>query len=98
VSSSANGTGGSTRPPDPRRRQGNAGTLRRLRPKRNEPATNQSVFPYAETVYAVVDVAKSGRLVRRGDPLRRDHVMVRELPEAFEVRYALLEEVKTNGE
>ena len=69
----------------------------RLRPKQNEPATNQSVFPYAEVVYATVDVAKGGRLVRRGDPLRRDHVMVRELPSAFEVRYSLIEEVSSSG-
>jgi hypothetical protein len=73
----------------------------RLRPKkRDEPATNQSVFPYAETVYATTDVTKGGRLVRRGDPLRRDHVMVSEAPECFEVRYpliALIEEVNASG-
>jgi hypothetical protein len=48
-------------------------------------------------VYALVDVSKGGRFVRRGDPIRRDDVMVRELPEAFEVRYPLIEEVNASG-
>ena len=48
-------------------------------------------------MYATVDVAKGGQYVRKGDPLPRDHVMVRELPEAFEVRYPLIEEVKSGA-
>jgi hypothetical protein len=61
----------------------------RLRPKQ-KPA---GVVPGSGIVYALTDVAKGGRLVRMGEPLPRDHVMVRELPEAFEVRYPLIEEV-----
>jgi hypothetical protein len=64
--------------------------LRRLRQKRNEPV---GLPPPTDVVYALTDVAKGGRLVRKGDPLPRNHVMVRELPEAFEVRYPLIDEV-----
>jgi hypothetical protein len=68
--------------------------LRRLRPKRNE-----AVRPSAPTavVYALTDVSKGGRFVRKGEPLPRDHVMVRELPEAFEVRYPLILEEVNDG-
>jgi hypothetical protein len=68
--------------------------LRRLRPKRDEVVRPSAPTKY---VYALTDVAKGGRLVRRGDPLPRDHEMVRELPEAFEVRYPLIEEVNARG-
>jgi hypothetical protein len=57
--------------------------LPRLWPKQNEPVR---LPPPTDIVYALTDVAKGGRLVHKGDPLPRDHVMVRELAEAFEVR------------
>jgi hypothetical protein len=67
----------------------------RLRPKQDEPAKFRPAP--TELVYALTDVAKGGRLVRKGDPLPRNHIMVRELPEAFEVRYPLIEEVNASG-
>jgi hypothetical protein len=66
--------------------------LRRLRPKRDEPRRFRP--PPAAVVYALTDVSKGGRFVRKGEPLPLDQVMVRELPSAFEVRYPLIEEVK----
>jgi hypothetical protein len=60
------------------------------RPKPDEPLVR--VAPRTEVVYALTDVSKNGRWVRKGEPLPRDHVMVRELPSAFEVRYPLIEE------
>lgn len=66
----------------------------RLRPKRNEPPARVAS---GDLVYALSDVSKGGRLVRRGEPLRRDDPMVRELPSEFEVRYRLSEEVNRDG-
>jgi hypothetical protein len=64
--------------------------LPRLWPKQSEPVR---LPPPTAVVYALTDVAKGGRLVRKREPLPRNHVMVRELPEAFEVRYPLIEEL-----
>jgi hypothetical protein len=64
--------------------------LPRLWPKQNEPVR---LPPPPDVVYALTDVAKGGRLVRKGEPLPRNHIMVRELPEAFEVRYPLINEM-----
>jgi hypothetical protein len=68
--------------------------LPRLRPKRSEPARAAP----GDLVYALTDVSKGARFVRKGEPLRRDDPMVRELPSEFEVRYPLiLEEVNDDG-
>jgi hypothetical protein len=48
-------------------------------------------------VYALSDVSKGGRYVRKGEPISRDDPMVRELPSEFEVRYRLSEEVRSDG-
>jgi hypothetical protein len=66
-----------------------------LRPKRNEPAR---AAPHTDTVYALSDVSKGGEFVRKGNPLPRDHAMVVERPDLFEVRYPLIQEVASDGE
>jgi hypothetical protein len=66
----------------------------RLRPKRNELAR---FVPPTDIVYAVEDVSKGGSFVRKGESLPRNHVMVKELPTAFEVRYPLILEEVNDG-
>ena len=63
----------------------------RSRQNKSEPATSSS--PHLEIVFATTDVSKGGRVIRKGDAVRRDHVMVQERPDLFEVRYPLSEEL-----
>ena len=49
--------------------------------------------PRTGLVYAVTDMTKGNRIVRKGDGLPRDNVMVLERPDLFEVRNLLTEEV-----
>jgi hypothetical protein len=58
----------------------------KLRQKKNKPAR---FAPPTDIVYAISDVMRGSRYVRRGEPLQRDDEMVRELPSEFEVRYRL---------
>jgi hypothetical protein len=68
----------------------------RLRAKQTEQPARVSP---TDLVFALTDLSKGGRFVRKGEPLRCDDVIVVERPDCFEVRYPLtLEEVKTNGD
>lgn len=58
----------------------------KLRQKKTQPVR---FTPPTDTVYALSDLIKGGRYVRKGEPLHRDDEMVRELPSEFEVRYPL---------
>lgn len=66
----------------------------RLRPKRIEPAR----LPPTDLVWALTDISKGTRFVRKGESVRRDEPMVQERPDCFEVRYPLInEEVTTDA-
>jgi hypothetical protein len=47
-----------------------------------------------DLVYATTDVGKGGNWIPRGTPVSRSHPFVKDLPEHFEVRYRLSEEVE----
>jgi hypothetical protein len=47
-----------------------------------------------DLVYALTDVGKGASWITRGTPVSRDHPYVKELPQHFEVRYRLSEELR----
>jgi hypothetical protein len=68
-----------------------------LRRKRNESERTIRLSAPNDVVYALTDVGKAGHWIPRGTIVRRDHPFVRDCPDAFEVRYRLSEEVRSDA-